>query len=149
MLNVSFSIGISLFPTDGRDFDTLLKHADTATNHAKDSGRNTYRFFTLTMNKDALEQMQLQGQLHGAMKNGEFLLHYQPQIDIQSRQIVGAEALIRWQHPREGLVSPARFIPLAEQSGQIIQIGEWVLNEACRQAKAWSNSGLSAIGDRG
>jgi len=145
LLNVSFSIGISLVPNDGHDFDTLLKKADTAVNHAKGSGRNTYRFFSREMNEGALEQIRLQGQLHSAVKNQEFLLHYQPQIDIGSGRIVGVEALVRWLHPTDGLVSPARFIPLAEDSGHIIQIGEWVLNEACRQARAWQDLGLAEI----
>ncbi|BCB28642.1 hypothetical protein SKTS_35280 [Sulfurimicrobium lacus] len=145
VLNTSFSIGISLMPNDGLDFDTLLKKADTAVYHAKGAGRNTYRFFTRKMNEGALEQIRLQGQLHSAVKNQEFLLHYQPQIDIGSGRIVGAEALVRWQHPLDGLVSPARFIPLAEDSGHIIQIGEWVLNEACRQARAWQDLGLDPV----
>ncbi len=144
-LNTSFSIGISLFPVDGRDFDTLLKHADTAVRNAKEGGRNTYRFFTRRMNADILEQMRLTGRLLPALRNGEFLLHYQPQVHIGSGCIIGVEALVRWQHPEDGLVPPARFIPLAEQSGHIVQIGEWVLHEACRQAQAWQAAGLGAV----
>jgi len=136
-LTISFSIGISLFPDDGSDFDTLLKQADTALYQAKDAGRNTYRFFSEQMNIDAMENMRLQSQLHNAIKNQELRLHYQPQIDIVNGRIIGAEALVRWQHPELGLVSPAKFIPLAERSGLIIPIGEWVLNEACRQAHVW------------
>lgn len=137
LLNISFSIGISLFPDDGRDFDTLLRQADTALYQAKDAGKNTYRFFSKKMNAAALENMQMQSNLHNALKNNELILNYQPQIDILSGNIIGAEALVRWQHPELGVISPARFIPLAEQSGLIIQIGEWVLNEACRQAQEW------------
>jgi diguanylate cyclase (GGDEF)-like protein len=144
-VSISFSIGISLYASDGEDFDMLLKHADTAMHHAKESGRNTCRFFTLQMNQGALEQLRLKGQLHQALKEREFLLHYQPQVAIGSQRIVGAEALVRWLHPVDGLISPARFIPLAEQSGHIIQLGEWVLNEACRQARQWLDSGLPAL----
>ncbi len=145
LLNASFSIGISLFPDDGTDFDTLLQRADTAVGNAKESGRNTYRFFTREMNAGIQEQMRLAGQLHHAVKNGELVLHYQPQIDIASGRLIGTEALVRWQHPSEGLIPPGRFIPLAEQSGQIVQINEWVLNEACRQAKAWLDAGLPPV----
>ncbi|MBI3223198.1 MAG: EAL domain-containing protein [Nitrosomonadales bacterium] len=145
LLNTSFSIGISMFPGDGSDFDTLLKRADTAVASAKEAGRNTYRFFTREMNADALEQMRLTGQMLHAVRDREFVVYYQPQLDIGSGRIVGAEALVRWQHPIDGLIPPAKFIPLAEQSGYIVQIGEWVLNEACRQAKAWLERGLPAF----
>ncbi|MBS1155462.1 MAG: hypothetical protein H6R07_1386 [Proteobacteria bacterium] len=137
-VNTSISIGISLFPNDGKQLDGLLKNANVALYHAKEAGRNTYRFFSEKMNIDALQHMQLQGQLRNALKKQELLLHYQPQIDIASGRIIGAEALLRWQHPEQGLIAPAKFIPLAERSGLIIPIGEWVLNEACRQAQAWS-----------
>ncbi|MDP1656351.1 MAG: EAL domain-containing protein [Hylemonella sp.] len=139
VLNLSFSIGISLYPDDGEDFDTLLKHAHTAIGSAKEAGRNTYRFFTREMNAGLVEQIRLTGGLSNAVRHGEFLLHYQPQIDIRSGRITGAEALIRWQHPTDGLVPPSKFINLAERSGHIVQIGEWVLNEACRQGKIWSH----------
>jgi len=142
LLNTSFSIGISLFPQDGLQFDTLLKAADTALHQAKDSGRNTYRFFVEAMNLNAQEHVRLQGELHSALKHQEFVLHYQPEIDMRSGQIVGAEALLRWQHPQRGLVPPGTFIPLAERSGLIVPIGTWVLHEACRQAQAWRTQGL-------
>lgn len=144
-LNVSFSVGISLFPDDARDFDTMLKCADTAVSSAKAAGRNTYHFFTPDMNANLIEQMRLTGELHRALEKGEFLLHFQPQIDIRDNRIIGAEALIRWQHPVEGLIPPGRFIPLAEHSGHIVQIGEWVLNEACMQVKHWMDSGLAPL----
>ncbi|HLP98950.1 MAG TPA: EAL domain-containing protein [Sideroxyarcus sp.] len=140
-INTSFSIGVSIYPDDGREFDTLLKNADTALYQSKDSGRNTYRFFSEKMNLDAQEQLHLQGQLRNAVSNRELELHYQPQIDIQSGRIIGAEALVRWRHPELGMVPPGKFIPLAERSGLIIPIGEWVLNEACRQARRWQEGG--------
>ncbi|WP_374600702.1 EAL domain-containing protein [Niveibacterium sp.] len=136
-LTVSFSIGVSLYPNDGQDFDTLLKRADAAVDSAKEAGRDTYRFFERDMNPDLLAQMRITGALPGALKNREFLLHYQPQVDLHSGRIVGVEALVRWQHPVDGLIAPGRFIPLAERSGYIVQLGEWILREACRQANAW------------
>ena len=137
LLNISFSIGISQLPGDGSDFDTLLRHADTALNSAKEAGRNTFRFFTHAMSADFAEQIMLTGGLLNALRNEEFRLYYQPQIDLDSGHVISAEALIRWQHPVKGLIAPGRFIPLAERSGHIIKMGEWVLNEACRQAKHW------------
>ncbi len=144
-INTTFSIGVSLYPDDGREFDSLLKNADTALYQAKDSGRDTYRFFSEKMNMDAQEQLRLQGQLRNALRNQEFLLHYQPQIDIASGRIVGAEALVRWQHPELGLIPPARFIPLAERSGLLIPMGEWILGEACRQAQIWRENGVPLV----
>ncbi|MDD2929771.1 MAG: EAL domain-containing protein [Sideroxydans sp.] len=137
IMSITFSIGIGMFPNDGRDFETLFKHADTALFQAKDAGKNTYRFFTEKMNIDAIEHMHLQGQLRSALKRGEFVLHYQPQLDTTSGRIIGTEALLRWQHPELGLVPPGKFIPLAERSGLIVPIGEWVIHEACRQAQQW------------
>lgn len=139
VINLSCSVGIGLYPLDGDDFDTLLKHAHTALNSAKEAGRNTYRFFTRDMNAGLVEQIRLTGGLSGAVRNNEFTLHYQPQIDIKSGKIIAAEALIRWLHPIDGLIAPGKFIGLAERSGHIIQIGEWVINEACRHARVWQD----------
>lgn len=142
-LSVSCSIGIGLFPEDGEDFDTLLNHAHTAVNSAKEAGRRTYRFFTREMNAGLRDQMRLTGALTEAVRQQQFLLHYQPQIDIETGNIVGVEALVRWQHPTDGMVPPGKFIPLAERSGHIVQIGEWVLHEACRQGRWWQDQGLT------
>ncbi len=141
-LSTSISIGIAVYPDDCKDFDTLLKKADTAMYQAKGAGRNTYRFYTEQMNIDAIESLRMRNSLRQALDSTEFILHYQPQIDLTSGAVIGAEALIRWNHPELGLVPPARFIPVAEESGLIVQIGDWVLLEACRQAVAWRNAGL-------
>ncbi len=144
-LRVTPSLGISVFPQDGRDFESLLKHSDTAMYRAKESGRNAYQFFASEMNVAALERLTLENSLRQGIERGEFVLHYQPQIDLASGRIVGAEALVRWRHPQLGLVPPGKFIPVAEVSGLIVMIGEWVLGEACRQNCAWQQAGLPAI----
>ncbi|MDP1705351.1 MAG: EAL domain-containing protein [Sulfurimicrobium sp.] len=144
-LATSASIGIAVYPDDGSDFDTLLKKADTAMYQAKKAGRSTYRFYTEQMNVDAVERHQMLTGLARALERKEFVLYYQPQIDIASGAVVGAEALIRWQHPERGLVPPGLFIPVAEDSGHIVPIGEWVLQEACRQAAAWQQAGLPEL----
>ncbi len=144
-LNTSISIGITLYPTDGGDFDTLLKKADIAMYHAKDAGRNTYRFFTEQMNVNALERLLIQNRLQQALEKNEFVLHYQPQVALGTGRIIGIEALIRWRNPELGLVPPDRFIPMAEENGAIVAIGDWVLREACRQARAWREDGIGTL----
>lgn len=144
-LSTSISIGIAVYPDDGKDFNTLLQKADTAMYQAKEAGRNTYRFFNEAMNSNAVEHLLLRTSLGRALQEGEFVLHYQPQISLATGAVIGVEALIRWNHPEFGLVPPARFIPLAESSGLIVPIGEWVLNEACRQAVAWRQAGLAEL----
>ena len=139
-LNASCSIGIALFPSDGDDFDTLFRHAHTAVNSAKEAGRNAYRFFSHEMNAGLVDQIRLTGALAQAVRRQEFRLHYQPQLDLRSGRIVGVEALVRWQHPEAGLLPPGQFIALAERSGHIIPMGEWVLREACRQGRLWADA---------
>ncbi|HEY6896616.1 MAG TPA: EAL domain-containing protein [Rhodocyclaceae bacterium] len=142
---VSASIGAAMFPRDGTDSQTLLKHADIAMYRAKDQGRNNFKTFTEEMQIKISHRMQLETHLRKALERNEFLLHFQPQVSIESGQIVGAEALIRWQHPELGLVSPAQFIPIAEDNGLIVPIGEWVLDEVCRQMAAWRQQGIAEV----
>ncbi len=144
-LMTSVSVGLAVYPDDGKDFDALLRKTDTAMYRAKDSGRNAYRFFDPHMNVDAVEHLSMRNGLRFAAERGELVLHYQPQVDLESGKIVGAEALIRWNHPQLGMVMPARFIPVAEESGLIVPIGEWVLREACRQAAAWRKAGRTGM----
>ena len=138
---VTASIGISLFPQDGTDLESLLKNADAAMYHAKDAGRSNYQFYSKSMNAAALQRLTLENKLRRALERGEFQLYFQPQIDVRSWSIIGAEALIRWRHPHLGLIQPVDFIALAEETGLILPIGEWVLRTACAQAKAWQDAG--------
>jgi len=144
-LRVSASIGISLFPEDGRDTETLLRNADSAMYHAKDMGRNNYQFFMEQMNVAAAERLRLENDLHRALERQEFELHFQPRVSVANGLACGIEALIRWRHPERGLVLPEHFIPVAEDTGLIVPIGEWVINEACRQGTAWCAAGLPKL----
>jgi diguanylate cyclase (GGDEF)-like protein/PAS domain S-box-containing protein len=141
-LHLAASIGIVTYPNDGTEAKTLLKHADLAMYRAKDSGRNTYRFFEPDMNGYTADRQSLESGLHRAIERHEFVLHYQPIVSLHSGELIGVEALIRWRHPQRGLVSPAQFVPIAEESGFIAAIGRWVLHEACRQSRAWRAAGL-------
>ncbi len=136
------SLGIALAPYDGEDAETLLKNADAAMYKAKQRGRNNYQFYTRAIGNQVSEELNLENQLYKALNNSEFVLHYQPQINLKTGQIVGMEALIRWQHPQRGLIAPDRFIPLAEATGFICQIDEWVMRTACLQNRAWQLLGL-------
>ena len=144
-VSVTTSIGISVFPEDGADADVLLKNADTAMYHAKDEGKNTYQFFTDAMNQAVLERFSIDRDLRKALQRNELVLYYQPQIDMSNRKIVGAEALIRWHHPNRGMIPPNKFIPIAEETGIIVEINKWVLCEACRQAEQWIIDGHDPI----
>ena len=144
-LFITASIGISIFPNDGEDSETLMKHADSALYKAKDKGKNTYQIFTSSMNTEAYKIFTLETDLRKALELNQLELYYQPQICASTNQIIGAEALIRWNHPEWGMVSPGEFIPIAEETGMIIEIGKWVKETACIQNKAWQDAGLPAI----
>jgi diguanylate cyclase (GGDEF)-like protein len=143
--NISVSIGISIYPDDAQDVETLIKSADTAMFYAKENGRNNYKFFEQDMNIHAVEAQSIEVSLRGALARQEFVLHYQPKINLQSGKIVGVEALIRWQHPEQGLLSPRQFMPIADECGLIQQIDRWVLREACNQTRSWQQAGLPPI----
>jgi len=144
-LSVTLSIGVAVYPDDSREFELLHKRADMAMYFAKKSGRNTYRFYTEKMEADANEYLLILNGLRKALERREFVLHYQPQYSLASGEIIGAEALIRWNHPELGLIQPGRFISVAEDSGLIVEVGQWVLEEACRQASHWQQAGLGRL----
>ncbi|HEX8955149.1 MAG TPA: EAL domain-containing protein, partial [Burkholderiaceae bacterium] len=140
-ISSSCSIGIAIFPDDAQDFETLLRLSDIGMYQAKESGRNMVRFYDEAMNSNIVQNLQLTSSLRLALTRGEFILHYQPVVDMATGRMVGAEALIRWQHPQEGMVAPGQFIPAAERSGLIVEIGEWVITEACQQMRVWQDMG--------
>ena len=144
MLHITPSIGISMYPDDGRDVATLMRHADAAMYHAKANGRNNYQFFTQRMNLAAAQHFELESNLRAALARGEFELYYQPIIEIATRRLHGMEVLLRWRHGKE-LVLPDRFIPIIEENGLIVQVGEWVMRRACEQSVAWTRQGMAAV----
>jgi diguanylate cyclase (GGDEF)-like protein/PAS domain S-box-containing protein len=140
---VSGSMGITLYPSDGEDVDMLMRNADVAMYHAKESGRNSFQFFSDHMNHRAMEKLGIETDLKRALERNELLLYYQPQIDLTTGRLAGLEALVRWQHPASGMMKPDMFIPIAEETGLIVDIGQWVLHEACRQTMQWRQAGFA------
>ena len=145
VLNITASVGISVYPQDGNDPAALIRHADTAMYHAKDAGRDQWQFFEPTMNQRVSKLLRLENDLHKAIENNELLLNYQPVINLAKSKIVGVEALVRWDHPKLGMMSPTEFIYIAEETGLIIPIGDWVLQTACDTAMKWKNSGITGV----
>ena len=144
-LYVTCSMGVATFPTDGSDPETLLMNADAAMYKAKEAGRDNVQFYTAEMNTRVHEKLTLQHEMRDGLARSEFVLHYQPQIDLRTGCVFAVEALVRWQHPTLGLLPPLKFIPLAEETGLIVPLGDWILHEACRRNKAWQDAGLPPI----
>ena len=144
-LHVGVSIGITIYPSDGKDAETLIKYADMAMYHAKAQGKNTYQYFKESMNAAAMRQLTLESALRKALERNELFLQYQPQIELRMGRITALEALLRWRHPEEGLMLPDRFMSIAEESGLIVPIGRWVIENACRQNKAWHDAGFNNL----
>jgi EAL domain-containing protein (putative c-di-GMP-specific phosphodiesterase class I) len=144
-IHITGSVGVSIYPQDGEDGEALIRSADTAMHHAKARDGNGYRFFKLDMNARAVERQFVEEGLRRALERDEFVLHYQPKVDLETGAVIGAEALIRWRHPDRGLVLPAQFVSIAEACRLIVPIGQWVLREACRQARAWQDAGLPRL----
>lgn len=144
-ISSSCSIGVAVYPTDGNDFERLFGRARKAMSQAKEEGRNTARFFTEKLNSDSLHYLHIAYGLREALADHQFELHYQPQINLNTAQVIGAEALIRWHHPQQGMQAPGQFISVAEQTGLIVEMGEWVIEEACRQAVEWQRHGLAPL----
>lgn len=142
ILHIDSSIGIALYPRDGRDVDTLLKHSDLAMYHAKAAGRSNYQFYSAEMNRLIQEKHELGNDLHGAVRSNELMLYYQPIIDMDTNHLVSLEVLLRWRHPEKGMIPPDQFIKLAEETGLIFPIGDWVIKSACEQLKKWQDQGL-------
>jgi predicted signal transduction protein with EAL and GGDEF domain len=144
-LVVTASVGVALYPQDGEDVDTLLRNADAAMYHAKEAGRNNFQFYARALNIAVAEKLELEQRLRSAVRREEFVLHYQPVVDLVSGRCVAAEALLRWQDTSQGLLFPSDFLSVAEESGLIAQIGSWTLTQACKQAKLWEKAGLEAL----
>ena len=144
-LQITASIGLCTYPEDGGDAEALIKNADTAMYQAKAQGSDSYQFFERSMNVRAVQRQSLEASLRHAVERKEFVLYYQPKVNLKTGRISGAEALIRWMHPELGLVLPLTFVPIAEDCGLIVPIGEWVMREACKQARKWIEAGFQAI----